>query len=189
MLNEVPLREALAIADVLIVSDALSAYEIKSDFDTLRRFERQRRYYERTCDYMTLVTTKPAHLDVVPSAWGVLLAEAQPQCVSFRVLRRALQNQLIIPGEVLFMLRSSELRTLLRANGFDRLGRYSKAELIECIWHSLGERQSRKLAIAMLRSRRSWSCRQLGIQSESDRIRYALSRPIPDLDVRSGRLF
>lgn len=57
VLNEVPLREALAIADVLIVSNALSAYEIKSDFDALRRFERQRRDYERTCDYMRLVTT------------------------------------------------------------------------------------------------------------------------------------
>ena len=30
VLNEVPLREALAIADVLIVSDAVSAYEIRA---------------------------------------------------------------------------------------------------------------------------------------------------------------
>lgn len=188
VLHEVPLRGSRTIADVLVVDKYLSAYEIKSEKDNLSRFDRQQVQYERTCDFMTLVGTRVDYLTVIPSHWGFLMASFADGRVIFDVVRKASRNHAASANETLFMLRGSELRTLLRTNGFARLSSLSKESLVNSVVANFGECQARAAAITILLTRRSWTCRQLGLQSEAERLRFAFGQPRPLLDLISPRL-
>lgn len=62
-----------AIADVVVVSDLLHCYEIKSDKDTLARLPRQMKQYNRVFDTVTLVVGERLFPDAVLSQgvpWG-----------------------------------------------------------------------------------------------------------------------
>lgn len=82
--------------DVAVIGKAMVGYEIKSDLDTFSRFSNQIHAYNRVFDQIYLVcgpTHASAALGIVPSWWGLLVAERSPKGkISLEVLREAQSN-------------------------------------------------------------------------------------------------
>lgn len=100
--EEVPVGRARI--DVLALSDCLEGFELKSDFDSLTRLERQVQCFSSTLDKVTLVVGHE-HLvharQFIPKWWGVLLAErARAGGIRFEQVREPAEN----PADVLLGL-------------------------------------------------------------------------------------
>jgi hypothetical protein len=189
VLHEMPLRNTQAIIDVVAIDEALHAYEIKSDLDSLRRLKRQATYYDRTFDDVTLVTTRPMHAQVIPDHWGLASVRVGTTSIEIDWIREAKQNQTARSEDLLYILRASELNRILRANGQSRVSALSKAQLVRGVIGLLGEEGSRIIGTEVLRLRRSWSERQLGVEDEGARLQHALSQAVPRLSILSQTLF
>jgi hypothetical protein len=184
LLNEMQLKNGHAVVDVAAIDSSLHAYEIKSDLDSLARLPRQAESYKETCDFITLVTTRRTHGRHVPDDWGVLLASLSEldQSLSFEWVRRPTKN-LLNARSLLHVLRSTELRRILRANGQSRIAALSKENLVDAVALLLGHDVAREIALNVLRTRKTWSIRQLGVYDEDERLRHAISQPAPQLSV------
>jgi hypothetical protein len=189
VLHEMPLRNTQAIIDLVAIDEALHAYEIKSDRDSLRRLKRQATYYDRAFDDVTLVTTRPMHAQVIPDHWGLVDVRIGGAAIEIEWLREPKSNHRARSEDLLYILRASELHRILRANGQTRVSGLSKAELVCRVVDLLGEHESRALGTEVLRLRRSWSARQLGVADEDARLDHALSQAVPRLSVLSQTLF
>src|SRR3712207_967810 len=80
--EEFSLNRGETRVDLAVVNGHLTAYEIKSDRDTLARLAGQMRVYNRVFDRLTLVfgwRLAAQALRLVPSWWGVRLAEWGPR--------------------------------------------------------------------------------------------------------------
>jgi hypothetical protein len=96
LIEEFPIEGGSARIDLTTLGQCFEGYEIKSDLDTFLRFSNQIHAYNRVFDTIHLVCG-PMHraqaLLVVPSWWGVILAERdETSTVSLRVIRAASRN-------------------------------------------------------------------------------------------------
>lgn len=189
VLHEMPVRSTQAIIDVVAIDDAMHAYEIKSDLDSLRRLRRQATYYDRTFDDVTLVTTRPLHAQYIPLHWGVIVVRSLGGAIELDWVRESQPNCSARSEDLLYILRGTELVRILRSNGQMRVSGFSKAQLIRRVLELLGEDRARTIATEVLRLRRSWSVRQLGVEDEDARLMHALSQALPRLAVFSQTLF
>ena len=91
LLEEVGLLHGSYRADVVVLDDELSAYEIKSAADTLVRLPHQARAYGAVFDHVTVVTTAnhlAGVLDLVPEWWGIMMASDRGGSTSLMTLRQ-----------------------------------------------------------------------------------------------------
>ena len=127
VLEEVECWRGYVRADyVCMNSNALSVIEIKSDRDSLRRFDEQVRIYSAVADRVTLVVgwSLAAHaLRGAPSWWDVVLAEREPTFnIRFVPLRDGAQNPGVTADALVAMLPIDDVRRLACAAG-ESLGR------------------------------------------------------------------
>jgi hypothetical protein len=120
VLEEVECWRGYVRADYVCLSDdALSIIEIKSDRDTLRRFEEQVRVYSAIADRVTLVVgwSLAAHaLRAAPAWWDVLLAERDAMSsIRFIPLRDGARNSGVATTALVAMLPIDEVRRLARS--------------------------------------------------------------------------
>lgn len=185
VLDEMQLREFDAIVDVAVVGSEMRAFEIKSDADSLARLERQALHYGKVFDECTLVVTdarREAALSAVPAWWGVLVATVLHDSISIIVAREVERNPDVVVPEILMMLRRDELIDILRANAARRAWRdYEKHALIDAVLRIIGAADSRLLALEILRTRRTWTERQLGARNDEERVALATRWPLPNL--------
>ena len=76
VLDECGLRHGSAIIDILVISDNLEGFEIKSDVDSLHRLKNQSKIFSDTLDKMTLVVGQKlieGAMKIIPDWWGVKL--------------------------------------------------------------------------------------------------------------------
>lgn len=82
--------------DVLRLSDRLEGFEIKSDYDTLKRLPDQVRFFSKALDQITLVIGHELENEawmLLPKWWGILLAErTRLGGVRFQLVREAKAN-------------------------------------------------------------------------------------------------
>lgn len=84
-----------ARVDVLLVSDVLHGFEIKSDRDTLHRLDHQVEIYGSALDRVTLVVGDrhaEAATGIVPAWWGILLASTTPEGITLSQCREGASN-------------------------------------------------------------------------------------------------
>jgi hypothetical protein len=122
VLEEVECWRGYVRADYLCAFDgALSVIEIKSDRDSLRRFDEQVRVYSAIADRVTLVVgwNLAAHvLRTAPWWWDVVLAERDVMSgVRFVPLRDGAPNPDITADALSAMLPMDEVRRLARSVG------------------------------------------------------------------------
>jgi hypothetical protein len=81
--------------DLAVVNGLFHGYEIKSDRDSLRRFDGQVELYSKVLDRATIVVGN-SHLtetlNIVPRWWGVLLIDSGRKGPRFRTVRRGQNN-------------------------------------------------------------------------------------------------
>lgn len=121
IVEELGLLQGAARVDLAVVNGSISAFEIKSERDTLRRLDGQAEAYGKVFDAVTLVASR-THLrnarDCVPKWWG--LASAEPDArgvVTIVPRRRARLNRRTVPAEVAKLLWREEALALLERRG------------------------------------------------------------------------
>ena len=153
--------------DIAVFNGEISGYEIKSDVDTLNRLFRQADAYGRVLDRVTLVTTL-RHLekavDLLPSWWGVVIANQNQGQVILKSMRKPSINTELDPFSLAQLLWRSEALEELRTRGLSK-GLSKKAR--HYIWLTLAEAidiaELRVLVRERVKVRPEWSaCRPHG---------------------------
>lgn len=187
LLNELQMRDFDAIIDVAVVGRLLCGFEIKSDRDSLARLERQVSHYDRVFDMCTLVTTDRHAAKAewrIPDAWGIISARRSGSHILFETRRDPQLNSQVSAYHTLYLLRRDEIIDILRANVRRKpWAGYDKEALIQESLRYVGESDARSLALEVLRTRRTWTLRQLDASDDSERIRLATRWPLPNLSL------
>ncbi len=105
-----------SVCDLMLVTDKLTGFEIKSDTDNYRRLTSQVEAYNRFFDenYIVVGHTHAAHAEEkVPDFWGILCIEES----KITVIRKAKKNPSVSRRFQLDILWKIELKNLLVKNG------------------------------------------------------------------------
>jgi hypothetical protein len=92
ILHELGIASGSSRVDLAVINGKLHGFEIKSDFDTLRRLPSQSLSYNAVFDQMTLVlgTTRKENLSgIIPDWWGIVRVDGS---LKLKVLRRGKKN-------------------------------------------------------------------------------------------------
>jgi hypothetical protein len=121
MVEEVECWRGYVRADYLCVRDDLAVIEIKSDRDTLSRFDEQVRVYSAIADRVTLVVgwnLAARALGKAPPWWQVLLAERETGTEArFVTLRDGGRNPAVDAAALVWMLPIADVHSLARRVG------------------------------------------------------------------------
>ncbi len=143
VLEEVECWRGYVRADYLcLAADTLSVIEIKSDRDSLHRFDEQVRVYSAVADRVTLIvgwSLAARALRAAPSWWDVVLAERVPTLdIRFVPLRDGAQNPSVAADALAAMLPIDDVRRLARGVNPSlgrlrgQLLRYAVADHLSC---------------------------------------------------------
>jgi hypothetical protein len=108
-----------ARADIVIVTDRLIGYEIKSDADSYKRLPGQIKEYDKYFQQNYLVVggnhknTASGH---IPPYWGIMCISKSENSVQVEIIREAGQNPKYNPKKQLGLLWRKELNNILKAN-------------------------------------------------------------------------
>jgi hypothetical protein len=171
------LEHSRAFVDVASINGSLDGFEIKSDVDDLTRLSRQIEWYGMVCDRATLVASE-RHLsvarDTVPRWWGLIVARPAKSGVVLEAIRPAKQNGRRSVTSVLNLLRKTELIRMLAAQGESQpIWQLDKARAIGAVREMLGVEVAHAVALRVLRFRKTWTARQLGVLTECERLAHA----------------
>ncbi|MCG5538982.1 sce7726 family protein [Halorhodospira sp. 9622] len=119
--------------DVAVINGELSAFELKSERDTLERLPKQAELYNQVFDRVTLVSASrhlSKALSCIPEWWGVLAAEMQDGHVRLYEERGSGINPGIDSIQVARLLWRDEALDILVRHGIERGVKSKRAELI-----------------------------------------------------------
>jgi hypothetical protein len=121
ILHELKIPRPSARVDVAVVNGELSAFEIKSDVDSLWRLPRQVRSFDCVFDRVSLVTTEK-HLQraraVIPRWWGIVTVSSAT--ADIRQRRQAQVNPRRQVANLLHVLSRPELLVLATREGLQK---------------------------------------------------------------------
>jgi hypothetical protein len=185
ILNELQLEHSRAFADVATINGRLEIYEIKSDADRLDRLASQAGWYAPVCDSATLVAAQ-RHIhraeaeERVPPWWGLVAAIIVDGRVVLEERRAAGDNPGSDVRAVLNLLRKAELLKILLVRGRDEpVWHYDKRGAIDEVHKLLGAQDAHATALRVLRYRKTWTARQLGVATEDERLAHARRQVAP----------
>ena len=142
VLDELGICEGETRADVAVVNGSLSAFEIKSDRDTLTRLPRQVEVYQRVFDVVTVIVGGryvERIVDIVPNDWGVIQAVPAEESVKLKPFREPKKNDAVDPFSLAQLLWRDEALALLEDRGLAR-GLRSKPRRV--LWQAIAEQLS-----------------------------------------------
>jgi len=120
LINEMVVANWSRRADLVVANGKLTAFEIKSDIDTLDRLQGQVHTYSERFDKVVIVTTdrfRERALNETNPSIGVWVARGQPGNVQFTTARAGKANLIKSKEMLCSFLSQSELRALLRGKG------------------------------------------------------------------------
>jgi len=123
-------------ADVVVIADDMSGWEIKTERDSLKRLPRQAAAYARLFDRCTVVLAErhvSGALELLPEWWGVMAVMAGTQPPSFRTVRSAGPNDGVDAETLVRLLWREEVRVVLSSLGGEPAPRASRSSM----WHRL----------------------------------------------------
>jgi hypothetical protein len=156
-------------ADLAVVNGQLKGFEIKSQFDTLRRLARQAEAYGTVFDTVTLVTTLshlPAGRRVVPEWWGLaIVGRNSSGDLGIVQVRKEETNQKLEPYSLARLIWREEAIAILSARGLDRGFRTKPRRLLwerlACVLSIDELRETVRLALKLRHSSRAVDPRKL----------------------------
>ncbi len=147
--------------DVAVIDSNLIGYEIKSEKDSFVRFSNQIHAYNRVFDQINLVCAAPhARLaeEVVPSWWGVIIAEREKNGgVRLVILREAHANPRQESFSLASLLCKDEALAILSSKTQDIPKQASSHTLRENIVKALPIEQIKNVVTKSLLSRRPYN--------------------------------
>ncbi len=120
IVEELGLCQGIARVDLAVVNGSVHGYEIKSERDTLLRLPGQTDVYNRTLDFVTIVSA-PNHSKkirtLIPRWWGIWSAVDDGCDLRLEVVREASMNPGVDPYALAQLLwRDEALESLLDRN-------------------------------------------------------------------------
>lgn len=136
VIDELSIRGGRTRIDLALVNGVLHGFELKSDFDTLRRLPEQAEAYGTVCDRVTLVVGERLvrrAIDFIPDWWGVMLVRVDDDGRAlFRNFKLSQTNPSLDAVAVARLLRRSEAGAFLVDLGYCRPhDRASRQELCQ----------------------------------------------------------
>lgn len=134
LINEMVTDNWSRRADIAVANGKLHAFEIKSDFDTLKRLDGQITTYLNQFDKVTVVTTSKHTSSVLkgmPDEVEVLEVSYLNSIVSFRKIKRGKTKLITNKTKLAGFLHKAEIRKLLKDNGIQFGASDSRQLLIE----------------------------------------------------------
>lgn len=129
-IEEVPVRNGLVRADIVVCSDKLECFEIKSERDTLKRLFNQACQYEPSFDYLNLVCASKHvsnAMQILPTWWGII--EVTPDG-KLKTLQRATLNPYVCGEGMIDLLENEESKALLlNKSSIKGISRLNHAEM------------------------------------------------------------
>ena len=128
IIDEMVIGEARA--DIVIVTDRLTGYEIKSDVDTYKRLPGQIKEYDKYFQQNYLVAGehhKKTASEHIPPYWGIMCISKSENGVQIEIDREAGQNPKYSPKKQLGLLWRNELSNILKANNLLKCSGKNKA--------------------------------------------------------------
>lgn len=125
LLNEVGVLNGSSIVDIAaITKNSIEGFEIKSAVDSLSRLPRQIKYYNKVFDFVSIITEEK-HLEkckeLVPTEWGIILAEEDGNEVKFFQIREPSENIKNDKYSLSLLLWKNEIIFALRNLGFKNI--------------------------------------------------------------------
>ena len=165
VVDELGLRHGKNRADIAVIGDELTGYEIKGDLDSLDRLARQIETYSAVFDHVCIVAGPRliyATLASVPDWWGVLVAwPVGGGGIAVEKVREAVHNPSVQPLALAQLLWRSEAIQILsvRPGISDRDLRQSRMFLYGLLVDMLSLSELRYHVSARLRCRETWGSR------------------------------
>ncbi len=125
-----------SVCDVMLVTDKLIGFEIKSDSDNYERLQRQIDEYTNFFDenYIVVGESHSRHItEYVPEDWGILSINESNVCV----IRVASNNKKVSRRKQLSILWKMELKNILVKNNLPLYAQKEKAFLAERIYETV----------------------------------------------------
>jgi len=129
IIEELGIQHGASRIDLAVVNGVLHGFELKSDRDTLTRLSEQARAYGAVFDQLTLVVGERHVLravDIVPQWWGIRVARAEPEGLSFCDLKLPMDNPSPDPMSIVTLLWRGEALSCLADLG-SAAGMHSKS--------------------------------------------------------------
>ncbi len=135
-------------ADAFMVTDELVGFEIKSDRDSLKRLERQIKYYSMYCDKTYLVTgvrfVEKAQ-EFLPEFWGIYcIKQYRDKRLELELVREAKFNPKVKLKNQTRLLWRGELIAAIKRNGLGRVSGLNKVKLADKLLTQLSNEQLHK---------------------------------------------
>lgn len=129
LINEMVIANWSRRADVAVANGKLFAYEIKSDFDTLKRLDGQITAYLSQFDRVTVVTTpkfSQAVIEQMPKEVEVWETSTTNDEIKFKVVRKGKTKLISNKNKLAGFLTKSEIVSALKAQGLPYNPTYSR---------------------------------------------------------------
>ena len=158
LVDELVIPDGRARVDLALVNGHVEAFELKSDFDSLRRLPSQAERYEPYFDRITLVTTRrfsERAVSLLPTWWGIVVAECKRDKICLRWNRRALLNPSMRFEKQCQFLWKEDLLRLSRNHAVNIKGRHAmgKEELTQVVMAAGVSRSLKSEMRTLLKSR------------------------------------
>lgn len=153
ILEEVPIRNGYVRADVVIASDNLECFEIKSEYDSLKRLMTQGWHYNQSFNRVTLVSATKhltSALNIVPDWWGIIEVTRNGELVEFR---KTTKNPYINTLGLAELLNKKECISLLNLKKQKGLSNLSNKVLHQHVSESYKINDLKKSVLQLLKKR------------------------------------
>lgn len=155
VMEEVSVSNGCARADVVLAGNKLECFEIKSEFDSLKRLTQQGWHYGRSFNQVTLVAATK-HLDKaiasIPLWWGIIEVSTNGKLIQ---LRKAGNNPDIKSHGLAEMLNREEGISLLSDYGISKgIGKLSNKNIHEKVSQLCDTKELNKLVLLTLKNRK-----------------------------------
>jgi hypothetical protein len=156
VLEEVSVSNGCARADIVVTSKKLECFEIKSEFDSLKRLTQQGWHYSRSFDQVTLVAATK-HLDkalnCVPLWWGIIEVSKDDKLTQ---RRKPGNNPNITPHGLAELLNREESIALLAVHGVEKgITRLSNTNISDKISKIVGVKELSAFVLSAFNDRQA----------------------------------
>lgn len=144
------------IADVVLSNGHAVAFEIKSEFDTIKRLDKQINGYSEVFEYVYFVYWDEKY-DLeslkLPENIGCIKAFWKKGVISFQIVRKAKINHFATPKIIANLLWKSELEYFLRQKNILIKSSYDKSTLVQLFVENFNKIESKKIFRFVLKKR------------------------------------
>lgn len=115
-------RVGKSIADIAMFNGESKAFEIKTEYDSSKRLEKQMEDYKRLFDKCYLVVPEARlndYIDRVEPTLGIIVMSGNKGHINLKEIRHAQQNPIFDPDVMISCLRTSEYTNIVSSLDFD----------------------------------------------------------------------